>query len=111
MFSDIELKYLHSTLHNMMSNRNEKEFSETDGKHIVSQNFTKLMRTIEFLMGLFNMQYYYQKIKAIFADKEPELFQLNKLIMRSLKLYQMADSFIKVYKLISMKDKIKLKLS
>lgn len=113
VFSDIELKCLHSTLHSMTTGRNEKEFTQTEGKQIVAQKFAKLMRTVEFLMSLFNMQYYFQKIRAIFAEgqREPDLFQLNKLIVRSLKLYQMADSFTKVFKLIRLLEKIEAKLS
>jgi hypothetical protein len=32
IYSEIELKYLHSTLHNMINKKNEEEFNETDGK-------------------------------------------------------------------------------
>jgi len=89
IFSEIELKYLHSTLHNMSNKKNEKEFTQTDGKKIVNKNFKKLLMTLEFLMNQFNMTYYFEKVKSIFmsSKNKPDMNQLNKLIQRCLKLY------------------------
>lgn len=58
------------------------------------------------------MMYYYEKIKSIFlkSTKDPDLFQLNKLIIRCLKHYQMSDQVIKIFKLVQLKDKVEAKL-
>ena len=54
------------------------------------------------------MMYYYEKIKLQFEkDKnDTTIVVLEKLMARCLKVYEMIDNFMKIFKLIS--DKVKL---
>lgn len=50
------------------------------------------------------MMYYLEKIRLNFADHDPDVEQLLKLMSRCVKLYNMIDSFINIFKLISKKE-------
>lgn len=60
-------------------------------------------------MSQMNLMYYCEKVRLDFADHEPNLQQLEKLMSRSLKMYYAIDSFTKVFKLIHKKEKLDLK--
>ena len=55
-------------------------------------------------MNQMNMMYYLEKIRLNFADRDPDVEQLLKLMSRCIKLYHMIDSFINIFKLITKKD-------
>ena len=55
-------------------------------------------------MSQMNLMYYCEKVRLDFADHEPNLQQLEKLMSRSLKMYYAIDSFTKVFKLIHKKE-------
>jgi F0F1-type ATP synthase delta subunit len=110
IFSDVELKYLHSMLRGMTSKENTKEFHATEGKEIIEEHFAKVMKTLEILMNQVNLMYYYERLRAFFQREDPDLNQLLKLTGRCLKLYVMIDNFTKIFKLMTVKDRIELKL-
>jgi hypothetical protein len=110
IFSHVELKYLQSSLHSMITKTNEQEFNETEGKEIIHVNFKKTMKTLEVLMNQVNMQCYFDRLKAFFGDSKPDMSQLDKLITRCLKLYLMIDNFFTIFKMIALKEKIEFKL-
>ena len=58
------------------------------------------MHTCEVLMNQLNMMYYLEKIKLYFVDEEPTIQQLQKLMSRCLKLYELINAFMKAFKLI-----------
>ena len=51
-------------------------------------------------MNQLNMMYYLEKIKLYFVDEYPTLQQLQKLMSRCLKLYELINAFMKAFKLI-----------
>lgn len=51
------------------------------------------------------MMFYWEKLRISFTGKNPSLEQLNKLMNRCLKLYQMIDGFMKIFKMIQYKEK------
>jgi hypothetical protein len=67
------------------------------------------MHTMEVLMSQINLMYYCEKVRLDFADKEPNLEQLEKLMSRTLKTYYAIDSFCNIFKLIHKKEKLDLK--
>lgn len=111
IYSEIELKYLHSSLQSMVNEKDAKhnEFQENEGMAIISQHWQKTFQTLEHLMNLMNMMYYYQKIKVRFnefltKEGKPSLDMLEKVMNRCFKLYGMIDHFMKIFKLIQIKD-------
>lgn len=50
------------------------------------------------------MMYYWEKIRLMFIDQDPNLIQLQKLMGRAIKCYNMIDNFIKIFKLIRKKE-------
>jgi len=57
-----------------------------------------------------NMMYYFEKLKLTFHQftkdgKIPSLVHLEKIMSRCLKLYSMVDSFMKIFKLVGLKEK------
>ena len=55
--------------------------------------------------------YFFEKIKLSFKEFEepgnrPNIVHLEKIMTRCLKLYQMIDNFMKIFKLIKTKEKI-----
>lgn len=69
-----------------------------------------------------NMMYYYEKLKFKLrmllersqitpgAPKMPNLSLMEKIMSRCLKLYGMIDNFMKVFKLIQVKERMDLKI-
>jgi hypothetical protein len=56
-------------------------------------------------MNFMNMMYYYEKLKLkidelVAYGNTPSLIHLEKIMSRCLKLYQMIDNFMKIFKLI-----------
>jgi hypothetical protein len=86
-----------------MTAANEQEFKDIEGKIIIEDNFEKIMITVEILMNQLNMMYYWERLRQYFMDKEPSLEDVVKLINRCLKLYQIIDNFIKIFKMIEVK--------
>lgn len=62
-------------------------------------------------MGQMNMNYYWERLRIFFMEKEPNVDQLGKLFSRCLKLYTMIDNFVKIFKMIEVKNKIENKLA
>ena len=73
---------------------------------ILEDNFDKILVTVEILMNQLNMMYYWERLRIYFQNNEPTLESLAKLINRCLKLYQMIDNFMKIFKMIEVKSKI-----
>ena len=55
-------------------------------------------------MNQLNMMYYWEKVRLMFIDETPTIGQVQKLMSRCLKLYGKIDAFIKIFKLIQMKE-------
>lgn len=60
-------------------------------------------------MTTMNMMYFYEKLKMKFEYLErpgsrPSIVHLEKLMSRCLKLYEQIDSFMKIFKLIHVKE-------
>jgi len=55
-------------------------------------------------MTQLNMMFYWENINYQFKQKVPSLDELSKLMSRCLKLYQMIDSFMKIFELIHKLD-------
>ena len=55
-------------------------------------------------MNQLNMMYYWEKVRLMFIDETPTIGQVQKLMSRCLKLYLKIDAFIKIFKLIQMKE-------
>lgn len=97
IYSEIEINYLNSTLHQMdMANKgekeNEEEFDQVEGQAIIAKHWGKTMRTLQKLMCMMNMMYYYEKLKLQFSKLEqpgskPSIDHLEKLLSRCKKLY------------------------
>lgn len=51
-------------------------------------------------MTQMNMMFYWENINYQFKQKVPTLDELSKLMSRCLKLYQLIDSFMKIFDLI-----------
>ena len=63
------------------------------------------METMEVLMNQMNMMYHWEKVKLGFMEQESiGLEDVEKLLMRCLKLYKMIDQFINIFKLIDKKE-------
>ena len=88
----------------MKNENNQEEFADTEGVTILNKHFEKTMHTLEVLMNQMNMMFYWERLRLYFVDKEPTLDILEKLMSRVLKLYQMIDGFMKVFKLIRKKE-------
>lgn len=62
IYSEIELKYLHSSLTSMVRDEkdaNYNEFDQNEGLAIINKHWMKTMATLEYLMNLMNMMYYF----------------------------------------------------
>ena len=88
----------------MTNLENTTEFQEKEGISILDKHFGKVMHTLEILMNQMNMMFYWERLRLYFVDKEPTLDILEKLMSRVLKLYQMIDNFMKIFKLIRKKE-------
>ena len=104
IYGEQEIKYLKTSLQKMLNQENSTEFQEREGISILNKHFEKVMRTLEILMNQMNMMFYWERLRLYFVDKEPTLDILEKLMSRVLKLYQMIDGFMKVFKLIRKKE-------
>lgn len=106
IFSDVELKYNISYLNKYINVDidPEEEIDPKELKKLVSRYFDKTMHTLEVLMNQLNMMYYLEKIRLMFADQDPTVAQLQKLMARCLKLYAKIDQFIKIFNLIKKKE-------
>jgi len=105
IYSEVELQYHISSLNKMLNIENTEEMNQTDAKGIHKLYYDKTMNTLEVLMNQLNMMYYYEKVRVEFADQDVlEIDQLEKLMSRCLKLYQLLDSFVNIFKLIHKKE-------
>lgn len=104
IYSELEMKYLSSTLLAMTSTANGKEFAGDEGITILAKHEEKTMHTLEVLMNQLNMMYYWEKIRLYFSNNNPSLEQLSKLMNRILKLYMLIDNFMKIFKIIEKKE-------
>lgn len=61
IYSEVELKYLYSSLTNMVNedDPNFEEFNQNEGLAIISRHWLKTVNTLEYLMNLMNMMYYF----------------------------------------------------
>ena len=75
-------------------------------KAILDKYYKKTMHTLEVLMNQMNMQYYLEKVRLMFADIEPTVSQLAKIMSRCMKMYQQMDQFIRIFKLIDKNNKL-----
>lgn len=111
IYSEIELKYLCSSLEHMVNQPNYEEFNQTEGQAIIQKHWGKTVHTLEILMNQMNMMYFFHKLRLQFEvyeqpGKRPSLMALEKIMNRCFKLYNMIDDFMKIYKLIELKEKM-----
>ena len=109
IYSEIEISYLSSTLHQMDRGDDREEFKEAEGQAIIRKHWGKTMTTLQKLMTMMNMMYYYEKLKLQFSSKNlpggrPGVEHLEKLLERCKKLYDQIDQFMKIFKLIEIKQ-------
>ena len=93
IYSEIELKYLSSTLSSMENQANQEEFDQNEGLAIIKKHWGKTVYTMQKLMSTMNMMYYYEKLKMQIQKleapgKRPGIVHLEKLMSRCLKLYE-----------------------
>ena len=107
IYSEIEIQYLLSSLTKMVSDDKYEEFNQNEGVAIIEKHWMKTVETLKKLMNHMNMMYFFEKIKIKINElKVISLVHLEKIMSRCLKLYQMIDNFIKIFKLIDQKEKI-----
>ena len=82
----------------------DEELAEEHSRELNELYYEKTMHTMEVLMSQMNLMYYCEKVRLDFADHEPNLHQLEKLMSRSLKMYHAIDSFTNIFKLIHKKE-------
>ena len=92
IYSEIELKYLCSSLEHMVNAPNYEEFNETEGQTIIEKHWSKTVHTLEVLMNQMNMMYYFHKLRLQIEQyeapgKRPSLMALEKIMNRCFKLY------------------------
>jgi len=111
IYSEIELKYLYSSLTSMVDENdpNSAEFEQTEGLAIINKHWVKTVNTLQKLMNTMNMMYYFQKLKILYDEcdkpgKRPSIGLLEKTMNRCFKLYQMIDDFMKIFKLIQVRE-------
>lgn len=63
IYNEIEVGYLSSTLHQMDKNDNLDEFDQNEGQAIIKKHWGKTMSTLQKLMCMMNMMYYWEKLK------------------------------------------------
>jgi hypothetical protein len=108
-YSEIEIKYLISSLTKMASDDKYEEFSKNEGIAIIEKHWEKTVTTLQALMNQMNMMYFYEKLKVKITEltkngRKPSLIHLEKVMSRCLKLYQMIDNFMKIFNLIKQKE-------
>jgi len=112
IYSEIELSHNMNAVHNvlkMLRNEDDSEEEQDQSRELNELYYEKTMHTMEVLMSQMNLMYYCEKVRLDFADHEPNLQQLEKLMSRSLKMYHAIDSFTNIFKLIHKKEKLDLK--
>lgn len=95
----------------MVNQPNYEEFNQTEGQAIIQKHWGKTVHTLEILMNQMNMMYFFHKLRLQFEvyeqpGKRPSLMALEKIMNRCFKLYNMIDDFMKIYKLIELKEKM-----
>lgn len=70
IYSEIEINYLSSTLHKMDQGEDNEEFKQAEGQAIIKKHWSKTMTTLQKLMTMMNMMYYFEKIKLQFQNLE-----------------------------------------
>jgi hypothetical protein len=76
IYSEIELKYNISYINKFIQNMNAAELKEKyqdEQKMIAEKYYYKTMHTLEVLMNQLNMMYYWEKIRLMFIDQDPNL--------------------------------------
>lgn len=93
ILSENELQYNLAYIVKLKSFENSlEEFSANEAQKIIEENFSKTMETMEVLMNQMNMMYHWEKVKIGFIEQESiTLDDVEKLLMRCLKLYKMID--------------------
>ena len=86
-----------------------EDFKDGEGQAIIKKHWGKTMKTLQKLMIMMNMMYYYEKLKMQFSNFEtpdnlPSVEVLEKLLERCKKLYDQIDQFMKIFKLIEIKE-------
>lgn len=79
IYSDLELKYHANFISKHLIGCNKLEAKEKygdEGDDLAGQYYEKTMHTCEVLMNQLNMMYYWEKIRLMFIDQDPTLFQL-----------------------------------
>lgn len=110
IYSEIELQYNLSYINKVVEglhgngDDDEKKANKTEISGVIDKYFEKTMHTLEILMNQLNMMYYWEKVRLMFIDETPTIGQVQKLMSRCLKLYGKIDAFIKIFKLIQMKE-------
>lgn len=71
---------------------NVEEFDQNEGQAIIAKHWGKTMKTLQKLMCMMNMMYYFEKLKLQFSKLEapgskPSIDELEKLLSRCKKLY------------------------
>jgi len=64
---------------------------EDEKKEIIEEHYCKTMKTLEFLMTQVNMMYYMDKVRLQHLENELTITDINKLLQRILKMYNMFD--------------------
>jgi len=93
----------------MVSEPQYEEFNENEGYAIICKHWVKTINTLQKLMNTMNMMYFFEKLKLQFKQFEepgnrPSIVHLEKIMSRCIKLYQMIDNFMKIFKLIKLKE-------
>ena len=70
IYSEVELKYLSSSLSNMHNDNNNEEFDENEGHAIIIKHWAKTIQTLQTLMCQMNMMYYFERLKLQFQHLE-----------------------------------------
>lgn len=62
-YSEIEIKYLISSMTKMATSEQYKEFAENEGVAIIEKHWEKTVNTLRALMNQMNMMYFFEKLK------------------------------------------------
>ena len=63
IYSEMELRYLKTSLRHMTNDISHKEFNNEEGRDIITKHWQKAMDTLEKLMSQMNMMYFYEKLR------------------------------------------------
>lgn len=101
IYSDVQCKQIYSLFKSMRGNEDTAEALEEERRKLVKEHQTKTFRTIEVLMNQLNMQFYWENLKAKYAERKTTLEDLSKVMARSLKMYSLIDHIMKIFHLIN----------